>query len=425
MTSALIAADKKAAVVAGRGLDLEKLPTTPRGMSPGGELQPGIYAGTQLYGDEVSGRYRLYLYANGQYRMFDQEGKQLNSSVRLGYRYDPRSGKLDLESGLQYKMSNDRQDPDDDLCLYGRDGAGKPYVYSRSDRGFKYATTTLQYAGPLDKPSPEDEEAKKAWAEAEAKRYKLVVPAGQGLKPAQIAGVLLNQEVKQFYNGSGLSVSSTYDLYLLLADGTIYNGLPVPPDEMDVPRSRRNEPEKWGRWKRSGSGFVAAWSDAPNQFRPLKGDLMKPGTKGFKLAGRYGTGETSGSLLGSSYRLWGVTFTPDGRFQKDNRGGYGSSILAQNSGSPAIFTSHDDEGAVASASGDNFVVSSKTTRKQKGDRSGTYSVDGYVLTLRYDDGRVTRQPFFFEDAGEKSLWFDGALLAFSKDQEDSGKGQKR
>jgi hypothetical protein len=110
----------------------------------------------------------------------------------------------------------------------------------------------------------------------------------------------LDQNVKQFYNGSGLSVSSTYDLYLLLTDGTVYNGLPVPLDEMDVSRSRRQEPEKWGRWKKQGAAYLTAWPDAPNQFKPLKGELVKPGVKGMKLSGRFGTGDSSGSLMGSS-----------------------------------------------------------------------------------------------------------------------------
>ncbi len=420
ITNALIQADRKAAVTAGRGVDVEKVPDSPPGMSPGGKLQPGIYAGTQLYGDEANGRYRLYLYPNGQYRMFNAEGKQINSDVRLGYAYDHRTGKLDLESGMQFDMRNDRFDPNEDLCLYGQDATGKPYVYARSNRGFKYATTTLRYAGPLDKPSPKDEEEKKAWAEAEAKRYKWVVPPGQGLKPSEIAGIVHNQTLNQFYNGSGLSVSSTHDLYLLLTDGTVYNGLPVAPDELDVARSRRQEPEKWGRWKRSGSAFVAAWPDAPNQFKTLKGALTKPGAKGTKLVGRFGTGATSGSLLGGSYRLWGVTFTPEGRFRKDNRGGYGSSLSAQNSGMASINSTYDDEGSATSATGENFVVATSKKNKPGADRSGIYSVDGYTLTLRYDDGRVTRLPFFFEDAKRDALWFEGALLAADTDAPKSG-----
>jgi hypothetical protein len=379
-------------------------PTSKRGLSVGGELQPGVYAGTQLYGNEVSHHYRI----------FDDRGRQINSSVRLGYAYDRRTGMLDLESGLQFAMSNNRSNPKDDLCLFGRDAGGKPFVFARSNRGFRYATTTLPYVGPVDRPSPADEEAQKARAEAEAKRYKLVVPPGQGIKPSQIAGILFHQNVNQFYNGSGLSFSRTYDLYLLLNDDTVYNGLPVAPDEMDVSRSRRQEPEKWGHWKRAGNTYLAAWPDAPDRFKPIQGDLVKPGAKGMKLSGRFAAGETSGSMLGSSYRLWGVTFTPDGRFIKNDSGGYGSSPASQNAGMPNINSVHDDRGASTSVSGKNFVIQTGKQQRPGRDRSGAYSVDGYVLTLRYDDGQVVRQPFFFHGADE--LWFEGAMLGASRDE---------
>ena len=316
---------------------------------------------------------------------------------------------MDLAYGQQYMLFNG-VNPKEDFCFYGRGADGHPFVVASSDRGFSLANTLLRYAGPIDKPAPEAERQAKAEAEAEAKRYKWVVPPGQGLKPEQIAGILLNQDLHQFYNGSGLSVSMTYDLYLLLNDGTVYNGLPVAPDEMDVSLSRRKEPEKWGHWKRQGTGYLAAWPDAPGQFKPLKGSLVKPGGRGQHLAGHFGAGETSGSLLGSSYRLWGVSFTPDGRFFKDKRGGYGSSVTAQNSGMASINSTYDDKGSYTSASGSNFVVGSGRKNLPNGDRSGTYSLDGYTLTLHYDNGQGKRLPFFFKDAKQEEIWFEGATL---------------
>ena len=45
-----------------------------------------------------------------------------------------------------------------------------------------------------------------------------------------------------------------------------------------------------------------------------------------------------------------------------------------------------------------------------GDRSGTYTISGYAMTLRYDNGQVERTPFFFVDAAHHELSFEGAQL---------------
>lgn len=409
-TTIVMDADKKSAVAEGRGLDMEKLPPTPTGMRPGGALKPGIYAGNQIYGKDVLDRKRLYLYDNGEYRMFNKEGKQTNSSVRLDYKYDPRSGKFDMSNGIQDMMMNNRYDPSDDYCLYGYDAEGKPLVYAFSDRGVSTSVTTLRYVGPVDMPSPTEEKETKERIEAEAKRYKWVAPAGQGLKPSQIKGILLNQQLT-----SGTETKLVYDVYMVLNDGTIYNGLPVAPDEFDASLSRRHEPEKWGHWKKVGDGFAAAWPDAPTQYKPIKGDLMKPGTKGLTLSGRYGSAESSNNFTFSSYRIWGVTFTPDGHFKKDVRGGSGSATVPiEGSGMPFISSQYDDEGSATSASGDNFVVASSKKNKVDGSRAGTYTIEGYTMVLHYGNGKTVRQPFFIDAGRDPGVWFEGAKLAKDK-----------
>jgi hypothetical protein len=410
ISSAMVAASKKSAVESGRGTDVERLPTTPNGMTPGGQIQEGIYAGNKVYDNEIRSRYRLYLYANGEFRLCDEKGEE----IRFGngqYQYDPRTGKMEI--GRTFDLNNDRFDPDDEVCLYGRDAEGKPYVYANADWGFGRKITTLRYVGPIDRPSPETEKEVKARAEEEARRYKWVTEPGKGLPINRIAGILHNYQTRM--DGMG-GVTADSDLYVLLTDGTVYNGLPVAPDQWDVSRSRRMEPEKWGRWKRSGQKIIAAWADNPAHYEQLKGLMVKPGVKGQRLDGRFGTGSSSVNLMGGSYRLWGVTFTKDGRFVKDNRGGYGSSILSQTTTGTSIHSTYDDKGSYTAASGENFVVGSGKKKPEKNDRSGTYSVDGYTLTLRFDDGRVVRLPFFFGDGDRDSIWFEGAYLSLSRDK---------
>lgn len=408
----VVTKEKSDAESSGRGLALEKLPTTPAGMTPGGKIVPGIYAGNAVYSDDgkIRSRFRLYLFASGEYSMCDADGVE----VDLGsgnYGYDAITGKMNLANYTSYSLYNSRSDPDETFSLYGRGADGKPYLHARDNRGFSYLTTILRYVGPLDRPSPKQVEAQKAAAEAEAKRYKFVTAPGKGVQAAQIAGVLYHQTLKQ-----GDGVSSKSETYLLLKDGTIHDGLPVPPDELDAPLSRRREPEHWGRWRRQGASYAAAWPDQPNHFEPLQGEIALPARRGEHLAGRFGTGSTSGSMVfGGGWNLWGVTFKPGDRFLKDRQGGYSSGSLGQTMNGFSADTVYDDEGSSTLAISPGASVSA-SNKKPGGHRGGTYSLSGYTLTLRYDDGRTARLPFFFTSPKRDQIYFEGANLAL-----DNGK----
>jgi hypothetical protein len=131
-----------------------------------------------------------------------------------------------------------------------------------------------------------------------------------------------------------------------------------------------------------------------------------------KLAGRYGTGRFSGIIgMSASSSQWGVTFTKNGRFRKDSKSLHTSSI---GFGDNATHTAsgHNDDESFAGGFGANFAVSTSQKRKNpNGAREGDYSINGYVLTLRYDNGKVARLPFFFGDAARKTLWFEGASMS--------------
>ncbi len=201
------------------------------------------------------------------------------------------------------------------------------------------------------------------------------------------------------------------ETYLLLKDGTLKDGLPVAPDEMDASLSRRREPVKWGRWRKQRTQVLAAWPDRPNHYEALVGTMAIAGKPGERLSGRYAAGSTTGSsLMGGSYRIWGVTFTPDGRFKKDNRGGSSSGTFGQTMNDFSVDTAYNDEGSVTSFSTPSTVGYAR--RKTKGsNRAGTYTISGYTLVLHYDNGRVARLPFFFASEKRKQLFFDGDMLS--------------
>ena len=73
-------------------------------------------------------------------------------------------------------------------------------------------------------------------------------------------------------------------------------------------------------------------------------------------------------------------------------------------------TAWDDEGAVSSTTSPNVTALSKRKNKGSGsDRMGSYELDGYRMTLTYDDGRVEHHATF-TDADQKNIWFEGSRL---------------
>ena len=67
-------------------------------------------------------------------------------------------------------------------------------------------------------------------------------------------------------------------------------------------------------------------------------------------------------------------------------------------------------GSITSFSSPGTVGYAKN-KKRGSSRAGTYSVDGYAMTLHYDNGKVERIPFFFESAKRDQVYFEGSLLA--------------
>ena len=67
-------------------------------------------------------------------------------------------------------------------------------------------------------------------------------------------------------------------------------------------------------------------------------------------------------------------------------------------------------GSITSFSSPGAVGYAKN-KKYRSSWAGTYSVDGHVMTLNYDNGKTARLPFFFESAKRDQVYFEGSLLA--------------
>lgn len=342
----------------GRGLATPAPSAAPGRAKRGGPLVEGVYAGDQvchgLDGKDVWRRsYRLYLYADGEYRMCDTNGKPYTDFPTGRYTYDAVSGLLMVRPDLYlYNESGEAR------CVYGRDGAGQPMI--QADENIFNTTTMLRHMGPAPLPSPQAE----ARAEAKAKdaARERILRTGAGVKPSQIAGVWLEQLLVP---GVGGGMFLSQEPLLVLNDGTYCEDFDVPPAEFVVAESRRAHPTHWGRWRRSGKNIQTltdkGWEDIA-WIGPLEA-----GGPGQRLSGTFtsigGGGNTAfgGSTIVAVMKSF--TFFPDGRFQA------GSSVSASGGGD------YSGEGASASA------TSQQSTR-------GTYTLGNYALVLHFNDGTV-------------------------------------
>ena len=363
-------------------------------------------------------RYRLSFYENGEYRKV--EGKSEDTD---DYTYDPSTGAMNIS--VQLNLYNSRYD-EADFCRYYIAPDGRPFIYAEDEYGVGTFRITGRYVGPNDRPSPEAEKVARAAAKAEEDRFKWITAPGRGLQPSQIAGVLYRME--QVYTVGGLQLRE--HTYLLLRDGSAYENLRCPPDQLDVLMSRKREPLSWGRWRGAGGkyelqfpkadGSSGAWSVPPLT------TMARPGGKGEKLQGRYEHGSSFQIMGGAgSVSYKGITFKVDGRFETDFHSITGGSV---GFGADQITAGvvANDEGASSSVGGPNFGGGSTTkSNRPKSERTGRYEIDGYALLLTFDNGKVERLPFFFTRADRSSLWFRDAaysipkkgLEAFSREQQ--------
>ena len=383
----------------------------------GGDLKTGVYEGWQIqYGndyitaDQARAKLRLEIYDGGECRLSQIGGGAQYRGGANTFSYN-RSGELIFPIALSLGLGTGghRPNSEDEFCLFGRDASGTPVIYAANR--FPLRETILRYVGPTDATkSPAALRAKAqsdAQKAAEAERYKWVKPPGQGVSLAQIAAIINSHDVQIRAAGlEGMVSDVTDEVYLLLRDGTARRGLPVAPDELDINKSRQNEPQKWGKW-RAGAGpsqWIVTIGGAPQKVDAAKAIPTD------KLVGTYRAYSSSSTVFGGSYGESAITFTPAGRFSKSSRGGsYGNG--ATTVGGASSSTTFNDDGSTVSARGGGVGVEARGTKNNpRGDREGTYSASGYALTLRYDNGKVERLPLLkLFDGG--AIWLDGRQMS--------------
>lgn len=278
-----------------------------------------------------------------------------------------------------------------------KDAAGKQWVanyvaYTRSDGQIRYGrviesplsslkpymTTAVQHFMAICKKEGglSDESKSIAGADKPTKTPKTkpqevstpVTAPGQGLKPSDIRGIAMHTE---YSTGVGGMMIVVYNSYLLLQDGTCYKHCEVSPYDLDVPKSRQSEPDKWGTWKLEGKTLAVTMNKDHETDKWDKNWFWgRPAARNEKITGSYqtisGGGNTAlggGSMIYSSSN---ITFNDKGQFTRLSSGG----------------------GSYSGSTGSVTAYSNK-------DAAGTYLFDGYSLELRYNNGTVIRQCFYF------------------------------
>lgn len=391
----------------------------PGNVKLGGPFQIGTYNCTlPLPSIKSETRYTLNFYANGEWRRLiggkDTDG---NSSSSNTYKYDPKTGKIDIDVLLNlYNSTFDN----DTFTVFYRDSANQPVIYGEDDYGLGIHQTTCLYVGQNTLPSPSEVRAKKAAADAEARRFKWVTAPGQGVPLNQIDSILHYGE--SVYTFTGLQFQEHWTL--LLKDGWAYHGLRVTPADLDVPASRRNEPDQWRKWKRSGDK-VLELDPKTNGWVEIRGTKVIPAGKNERLAGKFENSSSyspGGGGMGSFVWFDYLTLNRDGTFDTSNYSIGGTGTVQAANGFSAGVSSYSDKNGCSSASSFSSsnpvsnaapdVAGGSSSKSNCGsDHLGTYTLDGYTIVRHYQNGKTLRQLFFFWSSKKDHLFIEDSTFS--------------
>lgn len=225
-----------------------------------------------------------------------------------------------------------------------------------------------------------------------------VTQAGTGVSARDIAFLL--------HRGEGRTTVTGYQyvesIDLLLKDGSAYTGLTIPPTDLNVEASRQLQPDKWTQWRRDASGFQLQ-NQSTDSWRTLRATVVQPLQPGASLnrvleyKGAISYGGMGGTVFTKTLR-----FSNNGRYERENSNFRGTGPTQSSAGfSSGSYGSKNKNGSsgVASSSSSNsagsVVASSSSKSAGQGDMSGTYSISGYTLELRADNGTVQRLLAFY------------------------------
>lgn len=243
---------------------------------------------------------------------------------------------------------------------------------------------------------------------------RVMTSPGKGLKPAELAAVVLHGK-GNYNNGS----SWDEDVRFLLRDGSCYRRSEMPPDQLDVAASRKLEPQQWCRWRQSAKGYEVQEQDDDGRpagdWTPLPHRSMPPWAAGTAVDGYFSRSRFDGSLaLGGMSSTRGLRLGRDGRFERTHQALGSSGTMAGVLNSTVIGSSSRADGRGSSAATTATVGGvGAATRQQQDDgasRRGRYRFEGYAVVLDYDDGHQERLLSFPTSAGPRGVYVGSGSL---------------
>jgi len=148
-------------------------------------------------------------------------------------------------------------------------------------------------------------------------------------------------------------------------------------------------------------------------WKPEGHEAVRPWPKDARLEGSFSRRSFTGSMItGGTSATRGIRFTKDGRFERSFSAVSSTGSLQAITGTVVAGSSQGD-GKGSSSTGSSTVgtglgtvgVSSGTRTKDDGaSRRGRYQLDGFVITLEYDDGHKERLLSFPVDGDNRSVY---------------------
>ena len=340
------------------------------GLTPGGDLAFGDYqCAVQLDGGM---KYTLSLYDNGEYRISG------NSESTGEFKYE-RDGRINISSErFLYNYDYDGEPKEIAFFFRGKNGETGIYGQNIGDN----IINICQYQGASKTASP----AQQHTEAAEAARFKWTTAPGKGVAADNIEALLFYGYNADY--GAGLSFEE--EQRLVLKDGWAYDNLRVPPADLDVAASRKNEPELWHKWRKNGDGYEIKKDGA---WKKLPGHPVRGAKAGETLSRSYTYSASGGSYYGGYALFKTLKFHPDGIFDSSDYG----STHANSKGLGQINSEGIGHGAISHG------ASSSSDR-------GRYKLDGYTIEMTQPDGTTARQLFFFW-ADDKNISIGGATYS--------------
>lgn len=170
-------------------------------------------------------------------------------------------------------------------------------------------------------------------------------------------------------------MTTYFSAYLLLENGSIKKYLVSPPALLNEKQSKQQHPEDWGTWKKSGDAIVVIWNDGKSETWDTWYFGM-PADKYEKLDGKYVSQNATGN---EDY--YAITFTDDGQF----------SLTEKKYGTNQTLT-------------------------------GSYLLDGYAITLEFDNGHKEQWAFNFYCIGHNTDQPTKNTKAFIMAEDNYSKG---